>query len=434
MIDNFLVVFGLILLNGLFTLAEASLSFSRKSRLENLAKKGSSGARAALDLLAKSSRYVSTVQIGITIVGLAIGVFAGNGFISWLAYRLQDAGCAPIIAGYTSLLLIVSVVAFFMLVFGVMIPRRLGGQNPERIAAWVAPVIKPVSQFARPFHWLTTQATDAVLRIFGIRNAHDDDQVTEEEVIDIIAQGTSSGTIEEVEQDMLERVLLLGDRSVASLMTNRIEIEWLDINEDLTENLAKIVASNHSMFPVCDREIDKVVGILASKKLLPHLQNSSFTSLQPLLNPLKVIPENMKALAALEDFKSNNTKMAVVVDEFGSVQGILTQSDLLESIIAEHDTPDEENQTSIVQRDKNSYLVDALLPFEEFLQYFEIEDVDPSDKTGFHSLAGFILHLSKQIPTTGERFEWKNYRFEVVDMDGNRIDKLMVTIVEPESD
>jgi putative hemolysin len=174
--------------------------------------------------------------------------------------------------------------------------------------------------------------------------------------------------------------------------------------------------------------LDKIQGILSSKKFLIALQQESNPSLRKLMDTVRVVPENMKALTALEDFKASKAKIAVVVDEYGSVQGILTQSDLFEAIVAEHDIPDEQNETSIVQRDENSYLIDALLPFDEFLQYFEIDQVEAEDRSGFHSLAGFILHLSKQIPGTGDRFTWKNYEFEVVDMDGNRIDKVMVTI------
>jgi putative hemolysin len=200
-------------------------------------------------------------------------------------------------------------------------------------------------------------------------------------------------------------------------------------DESILETIAK---SNHSLFPVCDKELDKIAGILNAKKFLLALQTGNKPEIRDLLDPVKVIPENMKALTAVEEFKANKTKMAVVVDEFGAVQGVITQPDLFESIVAEHDMPDEENEISIIQRDENSYLIDALLPFEEFLQYFEIEDVAPEDRSGFHTMGGFILHLTKQIPKTGERFEWKNFLFEVVDMDGNRIDKIMMTIQQAE--
>lgn len=433
MIDELLIIFGLILVNGLLSLAEIAIISSKKSRLENLSKKGSDGAKIALELASHPTRFLSSVQIGITIIGILTGIFSGKGFIDWLTVKFIQTGLSDTTSGYIAVSIVVICVTYFSLVLGELLPKRLGLNRPEKIASVVAPAMKVISQITAPLIWLLTVSTDGLLRLFGVEMHHTDSQVTEEEVIELIAQGTSSGNIEEVEQDMMERVLLLGDRSVASLMTNRIEVEWLDINDTVQENLDKIVGSNHSLFPVCDDAIDKVLGILSSKKLLGAFHKGhSIEDLTPFLDSIKVIPENMKALAALEDFKSNKAKMAIVVDEFGSVQGILTQSDLFESIIAEHDTPDEENEISIIQRSENSYLIDAMLPFEEFLQYFEIEDVAQEDRTGFHSLGGFILHLSKQIPTTGERFEWKNFEFEVVDLDGNRIDKLMLTIKEEE--
>lgn len=430
MVDELLIILILIVSNGLLSMAEIAIITSKRIRLETFAKKGSQGAKSALELSSKPARFLSTVQIGITITGILTGIFSGRSLIVWLNKILLDAGIEATTVNWIAFPAVVIVVTFFSLVIGELVPKRIGMHNPERIASALAPLMNGISRLVSPLIWLLSGATDGILRIFGIDSHTEEVQVTEEEVKELIAQGTNSGTIEELEQDMMERVLLLGDRSVASLMTNRIEVEWIDVNAETQDILEKIVESNHSLFPVCDDEIDKVVGVLSSKKFLVALQRERMANIRYLMDNARVIPENMKALAALEEFKANKTKIAVVVDEYGSVQGVLTQSDLFESIVAEHDTPDEENEISIIQREENSYLIDALLPFEEFLQYFEIDDVAQEDRTGFHSLGGFILHLSKQIPSTGDRFEWKNYEFEVVDMDVNRIDKLMVTIKE----
>jgi putative hemolysin len=430
MVDELLIILVLIVSNGLLSMAEIAIISSKRSRLETQAKKGSQGARMALELSSKPSRFLSTVQIGITITGILTGIFSGKSLIIWFNQLLTNSGVEATTANWIAFPSVVIVVTFFSLVIGELVPKRIGMHSPERIASSLAPLMNGVSKLVYPLIWLLSGTTDGILRIFGIDSHTEEVQVTEEEVKELIAQGTNSGTIEELEQDMMERVLLLGDRSVASLMTNRIEVEWIDVNAETQDILEKIVESNHSLFPVCDDEIDKVVGVLSSKKFLVALQREKMANIRYLMDNARVIPENMKALAALEEFKANKTKIAVVVDEYGSVQGVLTQSDLFESIVAEHDTPDEENEISIIQREENSYLIDALLPFEEFLQYFEIDDVATEDRTGFHSLGGFILHLSKQIPSTGDRFEWKNYEFEVVDMDVNRIDKLMVTIKE----
>jgi putative hemolysin len=432
MVDELLIILILIVSNGLLSMAEIAIISSKRSRLEAQAKKGSRGAKTALELSSKPSRFLSTVQIGITVTGILTGIFSGKSLILWFNQLLIDAGIDVVTANWIAFPSTVIVITFFSLVIGELVPKRIGMHNPERIASSLAPLMNGISKLVSPLIWLLSGTTDGILRIFGIDSKAEEVQVTEEEVKELIAQGTNSGTIEELEQDMMERVLLLGDRSVASLMTNRIEVEWIDVNAETQDILEKIVESNHSLFPVCDDEIDKVVGVLSSKKFLVALQREKMANIRYLMDNARVIPENMKALAALEEFKANKTKIAVVVDEYGSVQGVLTQSDLFESIVAEHDTPDEENEISIIQREENSYLIDALLPFEEFLQYFEIDDVATEDRTGFHSLGGFILHLSKQIPSTGDRFEWKNYEFEVVDMDVNRIDKLMVTIKDEE--
>ncbi len=432
MVDELLIILILIVSNGLLSMAEIAIISSKRSRLEAQAKKGSRGAKTALELSSKPSRFLSTVQIGITVTGILTGIFSGKSLIIWLNQLLIDAGIDVVTANWIAFPSTVIGITFFSLVIGELVPKRIGMHNPERIASSLAPLMNGISKLVSPLIWLLSGTTDGILRIFGIDSKAEEVQVTEEEVKELIAQGTNSGTIEELEQDMMERVLLLGDRSVASLMTNRIEVEWIDVNAETQDILEKIVESNHSLFPVCDDEIDKVVGVLSSKKFLVALQREKMANIRYLMDNARVIPENMKALAALEEFKANKTKIAVVVDEYGSVQGVLTQSDLFESIVAEHDTPDEENEISIIQREENSYLIDALLPFEEFLQYFEIDDVATEDRTGFHSLGGFILHLSKQIPSTGDRFEWKNYEFEVVDMDVNRIDKLMVTIKDEE--
>ena len=434
MINEILIIVALILFNGVLSMAEMAIISSKRGRLENIAKRGSIGAKLALELALKPTKFLSTVQVGITSTGILTGIFSGKGLVDFLVLHFFDLGLTISTAEILATTIVVVGVTYISLVFGELIPKRIGLNQPEKIASFMAPVMKGISQFTSPLIWLLTNSTDGFLRLFGIKGYIEDSQVTEEEVKELIAQGTNSGIIEEVEQDMMERVLLLGDRSVASLMTNRIEVEGLDINLSKEDLLIKIRDSNHSLFPVCDRELDKVIGILSSKKFLLSLQNETQKDLRSLLNPVRVVPENMKALAALEEFKANKAKIAVVVDEYGGVQGVLTQSDLFESIVAEHDTPDEENEISIVQRDDNSYLIDALLPFEEFLQYFEIEEVAAEDKAGFHSLGGFILHLSKQIPTTGERFNWKHYEFEVVDMDGNRIDKLLLTINDSQED
>jgi putative hemolysin len=437
MTEVWVVILILTFIIGVISLTEACIAASKRAKLESFLKKGSRNARFVLENLGRQGAIHHSLQLWVLAFTFAISVASfclfglqldyfstlGTGLLSSESY----SGFSRI-----SIAFLLTVLPVFMLIhfFTQILPGRLGAHKPEPLAVFFSPFARILHRLINPVVWCGSFFSELLFRLIGLPKSNGETQVTEEEVIEIIAQGTSSGTIDEVEQDMLERVLLLGDRSVGSIMTNRIEVEWLDIQESHDQILARITESNHSLFPVCDGELDKVLGIISSKKVLISTRKSQISSLKSLLEPAKVIPENMKALAALEELKASKAKMAVVVDEYGSIQGLLTQSDLFESIIAEHDTPDEENETSIVQRNENSYLVDALLPFEEFMQYFEIEDVAPEDRTGFHSLGGFILHLSKQIPLTGEKYSWKNFEFEVVDMDGNRIDKILLTIQE----
>lgn len=429
MLDDDIAVFVLVLGLGFLQYVHTTILNSKRSKLETMQKKGKKGVRVVLEILDKPEQIDFSFLFFKYFLVLAIGLLVGLRFSEKVEEILQNWYFWAGFEGPLAALFLVSLAVMVVLFLGQIIPSKLGMLRSENVAQLLAPFIKLVLLFANPFVRFSKALANAFFSILGVKNKVEDTVVTEEEVIELIAQGTNSGTFEELEQDMMERVMLLGDRSVASLMTNRVEIEWIDLNDTEDTILSKISQSYHSLFPVCDDELDKVIGILSSKKFLITRQSKGANlDLKQLMDPLRVIPENMKALTALEEFKSNKLKIAVVVDEYGSVQGLITQSDLFEAIVAEHEIPDEENEVSIVQRDETSYLVDALLPFEEFLQYFEIEDVDPVDKTGFHSLGGFIIHLSKQIPQTGEVFQWKNYQFEVVDMDGNRIDKLLVTI------
>ncbi len=428
MAELWLLYTGILIFTGIVSLAEAATAVSKRAKLEPALKRGSANARFVLENLGRQSSLHQSLQLLMLIMIFICGMNSLDLWKETAIFCTLEFGLYAERALFTSFILSIPLSLFLIHLLIILAPQRIAAIKPEPIAIFMAPFTRLIHRLFRPLVWITGTTTNVFFRLLGLPQSNGDSAVTEEEVIEMIAQGTSSGTIEEVEQDMLERVLLLGDRSVASLMTNRIEVEWIDVQDSPEEVLRKIIESNHSMFPVCDDELDKVAGILNSKKFLVAAQKGKMPALKNLLEPARIIPENMKALSALEEFKANKTKIAVVVDEYGAVQGLLTQSDLFDSIVAEHDLPDEENEISIVQRGDNSFLVDALLPFEEFLQYFEIEDVAAEDRTGFHSLGGFILHLSRQIPATGDKFSWKNFEFEVVDMDGNRIDKILLTI------
>jgi len=427
------VIILLILLNGFFSLVELAVISSRKSKLENLAKKGKSGAKVALDILANPNRFLSTIQAGINLIAIFIGVFTGASYADDIEAILVNISFIAPYAHAVALSAVVFVVTFFTIVFGELVPKRIGMHFPETIAVMFASTMMLLSAILGPFVWLLSKITDLVLAIFNIRG-NPENAVTEEEVVSLIAQGTSSGTFEESEQDMVERVFHLSDRQVGSLMTNRIDCEWLDINEGHYPIREFVLNSSHSLFPVCDDSIDNVIGVLRARKMLLLDNHDPDADVRSILEPAVFVPENMSAFKVLEKFRESKSKLAVVIDEFGAVQGIVTVNDLFDALLADADAPDGDDETLIIRREDGSWLIDALLPFEEFLQYFEIDEVDVEDKTGFHTLGGFMLHLSKEIPKTGEKFEWRDISFEVLDMDGNRVDKILVIMPDDGSE
>lgn len=419
------IIIGLILLNAFFSLVELAVISSRKTKLESLAKKGKKGAKTALEILSKPTQFLSAVQVGINLTAIFTGVFSGANYASDIEVHLVTIPWLAPYASGISLAIVVFAVTFFTIVFGELVPKRIGMHFPEPVAMMFAPIMLVFTKLLKPFIFLLTSFTDLTLRIFKIKGTPEV-HVTEDEVVSLIAQGTSTGTFEELEQDMVERVFHLSDRMVGSLMTNRIDCEWLDINEGHHPIRNHVLNSSHSLFPVCDDTIDNVIGVLRSKKLLLLDNNDPNADVRSILEPAVFVPENMSAFKVLEKFRETKSKLAVVIDEFGAVQGIVTVNDLFDALLADADAPDSEDETLIIKREDGSWLIDALLPFEEFLQYFEIDEVDVEDKTGFHTLGGFMLHLSKEIPKTGEKFEWRDISFEVLDMDGNRVDKILV--------
>ena len=427
MLLEIVVILVLIVANGVFSLAEIAIVSSRRSRLEAYAKKGDAGARLALKLSMEPTRLLATVQVGITLIGIITGAFGGARFSKALAAKLVTIPALVPYADNLAFFLVVLLITYLSLIIGELVPKKLALQNPERIARIMARPMNFISTVSYPAVWFLSKSTELLIRFLKLKQT-EEPAVTEDEIISLMAHGTNSGEFDEVEQDIIERVFHLSDRKVGSLMTNRLDMEWLDKNDDFDVNRLKILSSNYSSFALCDDELDKVLGIVYTKRFLISLHNQNRFDLLSIAEKPIFIPENMNAFKVLEKFKEKQTRIAIVVDEFGAVQGMVTMSDLIEALLGEIDTPAAGDEVEIVKRDDNSWLIDALLSFEEFISYFDIDDVDLEDRTGFHTLGGFILHLSQQIPRTGEIFLWKNYSFEVVDMDGNRIDKILVKI------
>ena len=416
------IILVLILLNGIFSMAEIALVSARKARLESAAKQGDEKARAALKLSNNPDTFLSTVQIGITLIGILTGLYSGEqlkedvkGFVmQWPALVAYSNAIATAI--------IVICVTYFTLVLGELFPKRIGLANPELIAKNVAAPMTFLSRLTFPFVWLLSRSTAALVSLFGLKRSSDNN-VTEEEIKAIISEGTSSGAIEETEQEIIERVFHLGDRNITSLMTHRTDIVWLDVNEEVESYKRKIRQAPHSVYPVCEGQIDNIRGILTIKDLYTA---GNVAVLKDIMKKPLFIPENNSAYQVLEKFKETQIHAAFIVDEYGTFLGMITLNDILEAIVG--DMPETgQDDYNMVKREDGSYLVDAQIPFYDFLSEFDMEDQMAEFEQEFDTLAGFILHHLEHIPQTGEKLEWRRFTFEIVDMDAHRIDKILVT-------
>lgn len=422
-----LIILFLVVLNGIFSMSEIALVSSRKTKLEILSKNGDKRAQAALDLANSPNRFLSTVQIGITIISLLTGIFSGDSLSGHLKIFLLDLGIPAQYANEAAVTLIVLIIGYMQLVFGELIPKRIGMANPETIAKVVAGPMNILSKITSPFIWLLTKSTDLVIKILGIQQS--ENSVTEEEIKSMIQEGTTGGAIEEIEQEIVQNVFHLGDRKITTLMTSRNEITMLDIDDTVEENIAKIIGVKHSVYPVCKDGIDNIVGLLYIKDLLGKDLSIELQNLESLLKEPLLIPENNHAYQALEKFREERIHVGIIIDEYGSVLGIITLNDIMDALVGDISV-DDEFEYDIHEREDGSFLVDASLPFDDFLNHFEIQINNRKEYTGFDTLGGFALNILKEIPDTGDKFEWGDYEFEIIDMDKNRIDKILVMKVQ----
>ncbi|MBI1343749.1 MAG: DUF21 domain-containing protein [Terrimonas sp.] len=418
-----IILLGLIFVNGLFTMSEIALVSARKSRLESMADKGDIHARRALELSENPEIFLSAAQIGITLIAILTGVYSGERFSSDLEpYVAKISSLAPY-ADTIATTIIVILVTFLSIIFGELIPKRIGLLRAERISILVAGPMGFFARLTHPIVWLLNIVSNLFFRIFNIRRMKED-AVTEEEIKTMITEGTEAGTIDEAEQEIIERVFHLGDRNITSLMTHRSDIIWFDLNDNEEKIKEKILKEPHSVYPICDGDIDHLKGIVTLKDL--YITND-LTLFKHIMNPTLFVPENNSAYQLLEKFKTTRQHACFIVDEYGTLQGMITLNDILEAIVGDLPQPDI-NDYEIVERQDGSYLVDAQIPFYDFLDRFEKTEWMNEGEHEFDTLAGFILHELEHIPQTGETFEWKGFSLEIVDMDGHRIDKVMVKI------
>lgn len=418
-----LIIAALIILNGVFSMSEIALVSSRKFKLEADAKKGNKNAKKALDLANNPNTFLSTVQIGITLIGILTGIFSGQSLTSDLTAFFQSIPFLSAYANSLGIITVVVIITYFTLVFGELIPKRLGLSAPEKISSIVAGPMWVLSAITKPLIWMLSKTNDFFLGLFGI-GERQDGIVTEEEIKAMVRQSTDGGEIQEIEEEIVSRVFSLGDRKAGELMTHRNDLVWIDQKDTFSEIKAKVDAEPHSVYPVCDEKIDNLIGIISLKKLFQEgMGSADFVISEHLYQPIYV-PENMAAYRVLEHFKSRKLHNAIVVDEYGSLQGIITMDDVMDELIGEGIELDS-NDYQIVQRNDNSWLVDGQFPYFELVEYFQISN--KVDAESFATVGGLYLSITRHIPVVGEKIAWKGYELEIVDMDGHRIDKIMIS-------
>jgi putative hemolysin len=419
------ILLGLIVINGLFVMSEIALVSARKARLEMMAEKGDELARRALELSNKPEVFLSAAQIGITLIAILTGVYSGERFSVYLVPFFKKISFLADYAEGISLTIVVIIVTFLSILIGELIPKRFGLLRAEKIAKLVAGPMYFFAKITHPLVWLLNKISNAFFFIFNVKKSKDD-AVTEEEIKTMISEGTEAGTIEEEEREIIERVFHLGDRNITSLMTHRSDIIWFDLEDNEEKIKQKIISEPHSVYPICDGEIDNIKGVVSIKDLYVTEDSIKF---KDVMKPAMFVPENNTAYQLLEKFKQTQQHSCFIVDEYGTMQGLITLNDILEAIVGDIPQPDVVDY-EVMEREDGSYLVDAQIPFYDFLSRFDKAAWMNEGEHEFDTLAGFILHELERIPHTGDKFDWKGFHFEIIDMDGHRIDKVLVNISE----
>ena len=421
-----LIIFVLILINGFFAMSEIALVSARKLRLEQRAQEGDHGAAIAIELTKSTNHLLSSVQVGITLVGVFTVAVGGATLAGRLALILAKVHWLASYAEGLSLVIVVLLTTYFSLVIGELIPKRLALNDPEKIASSVAGVMRFVSTISAPVIHLLSASTNLGLRLLGASPSQEP-PITEEEIKGLVEEGTQVGVFEESEQDMIEGVFRLNDRLINAIMTPRTEIEWLDLEDPSQVIFDQVLHSSHSRFPVAESSLDGVIGILNAKDLLEqHILNQQFDMASLVQKPL-FVPENTPASRVLELVRQSGLHEALVIDEYGGLLGMVTLFDVLEAIVGELPAQDETSEPEIIRREDGTYLLDGMLPIDELKELFDLDDLPNEEKIGYQTLAGFVLNQLGTIPNSGQHFEFENLRFEVLDMDGHRVDKVLVS-------
>ena len=419
------LILVLILANGVFSGSEIAIVSARKVRLEQMAKQGDRRAKLALKLSKSPNDFLSAVQIGITLIGILSGAVGG----ATVARRLEGVlEKTPLLSPYSnplSIFVVVGLITYLSLVIGELVPKRIALSHPEQLARNVAPAMLWLSHITAPLVRLLGLSTDALLGILDI-SSDEQSPITEEEIRVLIEQGTQAGMIEEAEQEIVERVFRLGDRPVKTLMTPRTAIAWLDVECAWEENQEEIRQTRYSRYPVGQDSLDECLGFVRIKDLLNAQWSGQPIDLRQLAQPPLFVAENTRSLTVLEMFRESGTHIALITDEYGGIEGLVTLNDLIEAIVGNLPNDNQRQEPQIIQREDGTWLLDGLLAIDEFKDLFDKEKLPNETEGNYHTLGGFIIEMLGKIPQSGDYFETEDLRLEVVDMDGIRIDKVLV--------
>ena len=427
---DILLLAALILLNGLFAMSEISLVTARKARMQRHIDEGDKGAAAAVELGQNPNRFLSTIQIGITLIGVLNGIVGEAALAEPLSRQLELWEVPAHYSGYIATGIVVLVITYFTIVVGELVPKRIGQTHPELLARLVARPIEWMALVAKPFVWLLTVSTQLILRLLGVKESGVL-TVTEEEIHAVIAEGTSAGIIETQEHAMVRNVFRLDDRPIASLMVPRNDVACLEASAPFERNLAVVAAAGHSIFPVVEDGLDNLLGVVDVRRWLSGALAGESRALTELVQPAAFVPGSLTGMELLERFRGSSMRMVFVVSEYGEIEGIVTLHDLIEAITGEF-SPHDPEDVQAVQRADGSWLLDGQIPLPELKDLLELDAVPEEERGRYHTLSGMMLLLLGRIPREADAMNWEEWRFEIVDMDGKRIDKVLATAIKAE--
>ena len=418
-----LVLLLLLVANGVFAAAELSIASSRKVRLQQRAEAGDTGARAALDLANEPGRFLSTVQIGITLISILTGAFGSSSLGAFLGTALERVPLLAPISGQLGVFLAILVITYLSLIIGELVPKQLALGNPEAIAARVAGPMGRLSVFASPVVWLLSRSTALILRLLGSMPSTEP-AVTEEEITILVQQGAQAGVFQAAEREIVDRVFRLGDQRVADLMVPRPRVAWIDVTAPAAESLRRMAQGGYTHYPVCRGDLDHVLGIVSVRELWARQTIGQPADIESAMRPPLYLPETVAAYKALEQFKTTGRRIALVLDEYGGIEGLITLGDVLGDLVG--DGPPPVGAAGAVRRDDGSWLIDGMLPLDEFRDFIPVAELPGEELGYFQTLGGFVLAQLGRLPAAGDRVTWGGYDFEVLDMDGQRVDKVLV--------